>query len=324
MRILIFFTFFISINSCFGQVEKYLIKQKPIDDLSEFPIYGYLIENKNGEQVWKEEFMYIDSIDIYIITYLSDGLKINGFLAKPKASGSYPCVIFNRGGNRDFGALTVASAVHTLGSLAKEGYVVIASQYRGNGGSEGVEEFGGQDVNDVLILPEVLKEVSGADPDNIGMFGWSRGGMMTYLALKQTDRIKAAVVGGAVSNAFESIQDRPVMETGVMAELIPDYKQNKEFELTKRSAVKWADQLSKDVPILVLHGNADWRVKVNQSYEMAIELDKHRIPYRLVVFEGGDHGLSDHSDEVNEQIVRWFNRFLKNKESLPNMEYHGR
>jgi len=75
-------------------------------------------------------------------------------MAKPKETGNYPCVIYNRGGNRDFGGLLVAHGAITLGKLAKEGYVVIASQYRGNGGSEGQEEFGGKDVNDLFILDE--------------------------------------------------------------------------------------------------------------------------------------------------------------------------
>ncbi|MEZ4800181.1 MAG: prolyl oligopeptidase family serine peptidase [Flavobacteriales bacterium] len=112
--------------------------------------------------------------------------------------GNYPCVIFNRGGNRDFGVFKIAHAAITLGEIAKEGYVVIASQYRGNAGSEGKEEFGGSDVNDIVILPKVLEEVEGADTSRIGMYGWSRGGMMTYIALTKMKNIKAAAVGGAI------------------------------------------------------------------------------------------------------------------------------
>ena len=58
-------------------------------------------------------------------------------MVKPKKPGQYPCVIYNRGGNRNFGQLLVAHAAMTLGELANEGYVVIASNYRGNGRSEG-------------------------------------------------------------------------------------------------------------------------------------------------------------------------------------------
>lgn len=324
MRYLNALIFLLILTTCQAQENKLLLKQNLISDFSQTPIYSRLTENINGKTEWKEAFKYIDSIDIYSITYLSDGLKVNGLLVKPKKQGNYPCVIYNRGGNRDFGSLVIAHGIMTLGQIAKEGYVVIASQYRGNGGSEGQEEFGGSDVNDITILPEVLKEVEGADIENIGMYGWSRGGMMTYIALTKMNNIKAAAVGGAVSNNFSTIKDRPDMETGVLAELIPNYETNKEAELEKRSAVKWADKFSKEVPILMLHGNADWRVKPEQSLMLALEFEKYRIPYRLIMFEGGDHGISEHRDEVNEQVLSWFDTYLKNHTPLPNMEYHGK
>lgn len=188
-------------------------------------------------------------------------MQINGLLAKPKISGSYPCIIYNRGGNRELGTLGAYHGAKNLGKIAKEGYVVIASQYRGNGGNEGLEEFVGKDVYDVLILKEVLKEIESTDTDRIGMYGWSRGGMKTFIALTKTDKIIAAVVGGTVSDNFKLIEDRPEMETDVLAELIPNYKEQKEKELNKRSAIKWVDKFPKKVPILMFNGNADWRVK---------------------------------------------------------------
>jgi dipeptidyl aminopeptidase/acylaminoacyl peptidase len=57
--------------------------------------------------------------------------------------------------------------------------------------------------------------------------------------------------------------------------------------------------------------------------KLAIELDKHRIPYRLKIFEGGDHGLSNHREEVDDEVMSWFDRFLKQEEQLPEMELHG-
>ncbi len=308
-----------------GQAQtKLLLDKKLVSDWSAYPIYPKLVESKNGVNQWKSAFKYLDSIEVYAISYLSDGLKINGLLAKPKATGQYPCIIYNRGGNRELGALKAAHGALTLGQLAKEGYVVIASQYRGNGGSEGQEEFGGADVNDILILPEVLQEVAGADTARIGMYGWSRGGMMTYIALTKTNRIKAAVVGGAVSDSYAIIRDRPEMETMVMAELIPNYAEDKTKALDSRSAVQWANRFSKQVPILMLHGNADWRVKPEQSLKMALAFEQYRIPYRLIMFEGGDHEISEHEEAVEAQVLDWFNRYLKNQEPLPNMEYHGK
>ena len=320
IRLLIILLLF---SGCKAQETKLLIGKRLVSDLSKYPIYSSLIEVSGDNTTWKKEYKYLDSIEIYAMAYLSDGLEIKGLLMKPKKKGKYPCIIYNRGGNRDFGSLIIWDAVK-LGQIAKEGYIVIASQYRGNGNSEGQEEFGGTDVNDVTILTEVLKEIEDADTDKIGMYGWSRGGMMTYIALTKTDKIKVAVVGGAVSDNFATIRDRPGMETHVYEELIPNYDNNKEEELTKRSAIRWAERFSKKVPILMLHGNSDWRVKSEQSLRMALEFEKYRIPYRLVIFEGGDHGIREHRKEVNEQVLIWFDRFLKNGESLPNMEYHGK
>lgn len=324
MKYITILAFILIFTNSEAQETKLLLRQKLISNLSETPIFTRLTEEINGKIEWKENFKYLDSIDIYSISYLSDGLKINGLMVKPNKKGKYPCVIYNRGGNRNFGSLKIAHGAITLGQIAKEGYVVIASQYRGNGGSEGKEEFGGKDVNDITILTEVLKEVEVADINRIGMYGWSRGGMMTYIALTKTDKIKAAVVGGAISDNFSFIEDRPKMETGVLSELIPNYAENKDVELEKRSAIKWTDKFSKNVPILMLHGNSDWRVKPEQSLNLALEFEKNRIPYRLIMFEGGDHGISEHKDEVNKQVIKWFDRFLKMDEHLPNMEYHGR
>lgn len=110
----------------------------------------------------------------------------------------------------------------------------------------------------------------------------------------------------------------------VYSELIPNYTSNKEAELTKRSAIEWVDKLPTNVPLLMLHGNADWRVKCEQSLKLAIKFEKYRIPYRLVVFEGSDHGINENKSEVNKMVLNWFDRFLKNNEPLPDMKYHGR
>ncbi|WP_313306982.1 hypothetical protein [Epilithonimonas hominis] len=60
----------------------------------------YIIKNKNGKSVYKEEYKYLDSVNIYGYNYQSyDNLKIRGFLIEPKAKGTYPVIIFNRGGN---------------------------------------------------------------------------------------------------------------------------------------------------------------------------------------------------------------------------------
>ena len=173
-----------------------------------------------------------------------------------------------------------------------------------------------------FALIPLLAEIPNADTSRIGMFGGSRGGMMTYMALTKTNRIKAAAVLAAPTDKFASILDRPSLENP-LRNLVKGYEENKEEELTRRSAIKWVGQFPKNVPLLIMHGNADWRVKSSQSLRLALELDKHRVPYRLIIFEGADHGLSEFRSEFYETLEQWFGHYLKKGNVLPNMEYHG-
>ena len=136
------------------------------------------------------------------ISYLSDGLKVKGYLAYPagQTSKKYPCVIWNRGGYKNNGAIDHFTARGIFGQIASWGYVVFASQYRGNVGGEGTEEMGGADINDILNLKPLADELEFADASGWGMIGWSRGGMMTFLALLKDPAFKCAVVNGAISD----------------------------------------------------------------------------------------------------------------------------
>jgi dipeptidyl aminopeptidase/acylaminoacyl peptidase len=316
-HIVLYLSLFGLLIQCNSQ-DKKLISKIYITDFSDFPFYDKVTESIANEVVWREPYAFIDSINVSKITYKSDGLLIKGFCVTPKKKGKYPVIIYNRGGSYEFGALTVGAVSTWLGKLANKGYVILCSQYRGNGGSEGLEEHGGSDVNDVLNLIDVVDEIEYADREKIGMYGWSRGGMMTYLTLPKTKRIKAAVVGGAVSDFRAQEKNRPGF-----IDMIPNFETNKEEELNRRSAILWADKFSKEVPILMLHGTSDWRVKPEHSLKMALEFEKYRIPYRLIMFEGGDHGITEHWTEVNDQISKWFDKYLKKESPIPNMEYHG-
>jgi len=201
--------------------------------------------------------------------------------------------------------------------------VVVASQYRGNGGGEGKEEFGGADVDDVLNLVPLLESLPRADATRIGMYGWSRGGMMTYIALTKTDRIAAAIVGAGMADAYDTINRRPEMESDVIAQLVPDYEQNKDAALTARSAVRWADRLPAKTPLLILHGSADGRVDPGQALAMASALQANKRPYRLVLFEGGQHSLIEHRVEVDRLAREWLDHYVRDRSSWPSLEPHG-
>jgi dienelactone hydrolase len=277
---------------------------------------------ETGTQVFKREFAYLDSVRAWDITYLSDGLQVKGYLVEPAAVGRYPGVIVNRGGNREFAALTPRSVAQILARVASWGYVAVGSQYRGNAGGEGQEEFGGAEVDDVLNLIPLLESRPAADASRLGMYGGSRGGMMTYLALARTDRIKAAVIRSGVSDLLSGRRARPEMDS-VYMELIPGYNGENDRPLIERSAVRWVDRLCKTTPILLLQGTADWRVEPQECLDMAKALQAAKHPYRLVMLEGADHRLSEHTTEAYRQIRGWLDRYVKNGEALPNLEPHG-
>jgi dipeptidyl aminopeptidase/acylaminoacyl peptidase len=245
-----------------------------------------------------------DKVECYKIKYLSDGLKVVAFILKPKGEGSkFPVMIYNRGGNREFGKITKKTLTY-ISYLSSNNYVVLASQYRGNDGGQGREEFGGKDVNDVLNLIKMAKSLPFIDLTRIVMLGFSRGGMMTCLAIKHGAEIKAAAVVGGVTDLGQLYNDRDEGMKNVIRELVGINKK----EWVERSAYYWAENI--DVPILILHGEDDWRVKVSQAKKLAERLKELGKVHELVVFPEGDHGLNSHRAERNQKIFDWFERYL--------------
>ena len=90
----------------------------------------------NGGWVYKKEYEYLNKVILEEIFYESDGLKVKAYLVTPKdkVKDGYPSIIYNRGGNREFGSLNEYKMVFILARTASWGYNVVASQYRGNDG----------------------------------------------------------------------------------------------------------------------------------------------------------------------------------------------
>ncbi len=259
----------------------------------------------------------LQRVEIRAVRYASDGLGVTGYVVAPKRGRKLPAVIFNRGGNREFGALNDTLAAFFLARIASWGYVVAASNYRGNGGSEGREEFGGADVNDVLNLLPLLEGLPQVDATRVGMVGWSRGGLMTCLALARTERIRAAIIGAGAYDAERDAAESPAFEAAVYAQLIPDYPTRKAAALEARSPVRWTDRLHKRTPILMLHGTADVYVNPQSALDMASGLLANRHPFRLVMFEGGTHFLREHEREVDRLTREWLDRYVRDGQPPP-------
>ncbi|MHB1686472.1 MAG: alpha/beta hydrolase family protein [Ignavibacteriaceae bacterium] len=255
---------------------------------------------------WRKE-VFENSV-VEKIVYLSDGLKVKGYVAYPTdQSKKYPCVIWNRGGVKNDGAIDSFTARGMFGQLASWGYVVFASQYRGNAGSEGKEQLGGEEVNDILNLIPLAKEFSFADYDNWGIEGWSRGGMMTYLTLQKNHNFKCAVLVGAISNFRQHFEKNPQSEDHYK-EFIGE--KNLDEEIEKRSAINFVDQLPK-IPYLITHGVDDKIVSPLQAIEMSRKMISLKISHRLILFEGGDHFLKNHRMELDQLRRYWFDKYLK-------------
>ncbi len=259
------------------------------------------------------------SIETFTIRYQSNGHWVNGFVAKPKLiEGKLPCIIFNRGGSFEFGAIDDVTLEKRMSLIASWGYVVIASQYSGNGGSEGKDECGGAEVDDVLCLKTYLENISGADTLRIGMVGGSRGGTMTYLCCAKVDWLKAAVIVAGMADGDRATQERPKM-ADVWVRAFGNTPEGRR----ERSAVHFAEKFCKTTPVLLMHGTADWRVSPLDSLDLATKLFIEKVPYRLVMFEGGDHSLSEHRRAYFDLMQEWLHRFVRDESPLPNLVPHG-
>ena len=268
-------------------------------------------QNKMIISGWNEEVLQNTIVEN--ISYKSDGLKVKGYLAYPKnTSKKYPCVIWNRGGYGDNGALDIFNAKGVLGNIANEGYVVFASHYRGNLGSEGIDELGGEDVNDVLNLIPLADELEFTDTTIWGMEGWSRGGMMTYLSLvKSKVNFKAVIIVGGVSNLHCNEKDSPYIKL-VNEKIFPGLPVEKiAYECEKRSVTSFIDKLPKLTHYLLLHGTADESVAPLDTINLAREFQNKNLHYRLVMFEEGDHFLRKHRNELNTLRKMWLKKYLK-------------
>lgn len=242
------------------------------------------------------------------IVYQSDGLKVKGYLAYPMdETKRYPCVIWNRGGAKNSGAIDSFTARGMFGQIASWGFVVFASQYRGNAGGEGKEQLGGEEINDILNLVTIAKELPFANINKWGIEGWSRGGMMTYLTLQKNHNFKCAILVGAISNFRQHLERNPQSENSYR-EMIAGVNFDEAIE--KRSAINFVDQLP-DIPYLIVHGVDDKIVSPLQAIEMSRKMISLKIPHRLILFEGGDHFLKNHRKELDLIRKFWYDKYLK-------------
>jgi len=269
----------------------------------------YMTKNAKEQQVFKSEYKYLDSVNIYGYNYSSfDNLKIRGFLIEPKAKGKYPVIIFNRGGNKELGAVTIATLTDFLAKIAAKGFIVIGSQLRGSGRSEGKDEFGGKDIGDVLKIFDIINHQGNADSKKIGMLGVSRGSMTNFLVLKETDKVKVNVTIGGIADLNQ--KDRPEMYQ-LYKELIPDFEKNPNQELDKRSSLLSIPLIkNKQLKNFIIHGANDERVNINNAFLLFDKLKSNDFSTRLLIYEDANHGINNNTNSLIGQIISYFRTYL--------------
>ncbi len=258
-------------------------------------------------------------ITVYEIRYRSNGHLVGGYILQPRNNRKQlPVIIANRGGYKDFGDFRHGRVFNELGNMAQWGYSVFASQLSGSRMSEGEDEFGGKDVDDIINLYDIIRAYHYADEKRIGMYGHSRGAMMAFLCLRRVSWLRALVCIAGPTNMLRLLQLRPELKKALR-----DSNALSREWMEKRSALFWTKKLPKRTPILLMHGTADWRVTPIDSLEFSTKLLEHKVPHRLVLFEGADHALSEFTQEYFQEMKKWFDRYVKDGLQLPNLTPHG-
>ena len=199
--------------------------------------------------------------------------------------------------------------------LASHGYAVFLPNPRGSQGvgpdyaDAIVGDLGGVDFIDIMSGIDSLIANGTADPERLGIGGFSYGGFMTSWAITQTNRFKAAVAGGIVSNwisLYETV-DIP----GWPISLLQGTPQQNPKIYYKRSPVYQAANAS--TPTLIYQGDVDTRTPPGQAKELYEALKKNNVETKIILFKGEGHYFNDRNNTVSlmENVLQWFNTYLK-------------
>jgi uncharacterized protein (DUF1684 family)/dienelactone hydrolase len=214
------------------------------------------------------------------VVYLSDGLRVRGFLFEPDAPGRRPAILFNHGGvsgvSRDM--------MRRSADLAREGYVVFTPTYRGEGGSEGVVEVAKGEVNDILNAARLLRGHPRVDATRLALAGSSHGALISILAASRDDSFRAVAAACGVmdveawyrylvDNGFDVSDSLSVAVYGRGPEDKPE-------AFRVRSAVRVAAKLR--APLLLQQGMKDRIVPPDQVWRMSAALERAGRPRPLV------------------------------------------
>lgn len=242
----------------------------------------------------------------------ADGNVVHGLLLKPvnyQAGKKYPAVVYIHGGpvgqdGFEFNAIAQM--------FAGAGYVVVQPNYRGSSGrgrdySRSIwGAWGHKEVLDVLASVDHFVANGLADPERLGIVGWSYGGMLTNYTIASDTRFKAAISGAGISNMLagygtDQYTRQYELEFGTPWENMDKY-------LAASEPFFHADRIK--TPTLFLCGEKDFNVPLINSEQMYQALSSLGVETQLVIYPGQHHGLNKPSHEV-DRLQRYRDWFAK-------------
>lgn len=248
-------------------------------------------------------------------SFESDGQRIDGMLFKPvgyEPGRPYPAIVRVHGG-------PVYQFSHEfwfeIQLYAANGYTVIAVNPRGSSG-HGFDfaraiyaDWGNADVKDVLAGVDHVVAMGVADPERLGVGGWSYGGMLTNYLIASDARFKAAVSGAGTSNMLGMYgHDQYIREYEL--ELGTPWN---DFENYARVSFPFlhADRIV--TPALFQCAEKDFNVACLGAEQMYQALRSLDVPTQLVIYPGENHALTvpSYLRDRYQRSLGWFDRFLK-------------
>lgn len=229
-----------------------------------------------------------------------DGVEIGGYLTEPppalKATGPLPLIVMPHGGPEQRDSL----AFDRWGqAFATRGYLVFQPNFRGSGGfgakyaEAGYRQWGLRMQDDVLAGVEALIQQGRVDPNRICIVGASYGG---YVAMQggatRPDLFKCVIARAGVADLVKMQKweadtfdtDSPRYQYWLKS--IGDFKTDQAM-LSAASPITYAAGYKP--PVLLLHGEEDWTVPVEQSRIMEKALKGAGKQVRLIEYTGQGH-----------------------------------
>jgi dipeptidyl aminopeptidase/acylaminoacyl peptidase len=270
----------------------------------------------------------------YIVSYLSEGLTIYALMTIPngaKPATGWPVIIFNHGFIPPAVYRTTERYVAYVDWLARSGYIVFRSDYRGHGSSEGDARgaYGSPDyVVDILNAVASIKRHPDADPNRIGMWGHSMGGYITLRSMVIRGDVKAGVIWAGVVVSYPDMISRwrrtptpgptttatPAAGRRWRNQLIETYGPPEDNPAFWDSISANAFLADLSGPIQLHHGTADTSVPVAFSetlYQQALAAGK---TVELYTYEGDDHNIASSFGLAMQRTIEFFDRYLKGPE----------